>query len=57
MSNSLQRQVEELRRDRTPMLLLLASITAIALTITLIAYSVPEQTGSTEAAASKSDRG
>jgi hypothetical protein len=42
MPKSPQRKIEELRRDRKPMLFLLASIAAVALTLSVIAYSVPE---------------
>jgi hypothetical protein len=49
--------VEDLKSDRRPMLLLLGSIAAIAITVIVIGYSIPEQTGTDAAVATAKDVG
>lgn len=39
----MQRSYEELKRERLPILLLLSSIAVVAVTVSVIAYSVPDR--------------
>jgi hypothetical protein len=42
-------KLDDLKRDRRPMLMLLGSIAAVTITLIVIGYSIPEKTGTTVA--------
>lgn len=50
MPDQPRQKIEDLERDRRPMLMLLGSIAAAAVTLTVIAYNMPEKTGSPDVA-------
>ncbi|HZR03895.1 MAG TPA: hypothetical protein VFA81_12055 [Burkholderiales bacterium] len=39
--------LDDLKRDRRPMLILLGSIAAVTITLVVIGHSIPEKTGTT----------
>jgi len=41
----MRNDLNSLKQDRRPMLLLLGSIAAVAITVSVIGYSIPERTG------------
>jgi len=43
--------LDDLKRDRRPMLMLMGSIAAVAATVSVIGYSIPERTGAAVATA------
>jgi hypothetical protein len=51
----MRNDLDNLKRDRRPMLMLLGSIAAVAMTVSVIGYSIPELTG--EAVATAGDGG